>query len=86
MLKLNLQFFAGTSAPRISKLSIPNASGEISTYDFKDRDAADVRITEEDLALIFNSNISLASNEFGTTVISKSFSEEANAYGTTVII
>ena len=71
---------------KLSKVSLPNSAGTIITYEFKDRYAADTRITEEDLALIFNSNISMASNEFGTTVISKSFSEESNTSGTTLII
>lgn len=71
---------------KLSKVSLPNNTGTTTVYEFKDRYAADTRITEEDLALIFNSNISLASNEFGTTVISKSFSEESNTSGATITI
>lgn len=71
---------------KISKVSLLNSAGTTTIYEFKDRYAADTRITEEDLALIFNSNISLVSNEFGTTVISKSFSEESNTSGATITI
>lgn len=71
---------------KLSKVSLPNSTGTTTVYEFKDRHAADIRITEEDLILIFNPNVSLASNEFGTTVISKSFSEELNTPGTTIII
>lgn len=39
---------------KLSKVSLPNSAGTTTIYEFKDRYAADTRITEEELALIFN--------------------------------
>lgn len=40
-------------AEKISKISLPNESGTTTTYEIKDRDAADVRITEAELDALF---------------------------------
>lgn len=40
-------------AEKLSKISLPNAAGTLTTYDIKDRDAADVRITEDEIDALF---------------------------------
>lgn len=40
-------------AEKLSKISLPNSSGTTTTYEIKDRDAADVRITETEIEALF---------------------------------